>query len=93
MLLALNALPVHLLRQVSLKSLEGIFLAFVLSQFLLQFPDLHFGVLRTLLQFCTYFEVIWRSFWLLFQDKVDLQKHLFYLGKTLLFEVWEGPGS
>ena len=36
---------------------------------------------------------ILESFSSLFGDRVDLLKRVFYVGKTILFEVWEGPSS
>ena len=36
---------------------------------------------------------ILESFLSLFGDRVDLCKRLFYVGKTILFEVWDGLGS
>ena len=39
------------------------------------------------------FEVIWESCLLLFGDKVDFWKRVFYNSKTVVFKVWEGSDS
>ena len=63
--LALNALPVHLLRQVFFRSLEAPFFVFVFSEFFcFRFLELSFSILEFILElFGGPLEVILVTFW------------------------------
>ena len=87
---ALNALPVHLLRQVYFLMILDSFLMLVVCSF---FGRSWMGFWGPSGRFWSHLGGILESFWWLFQGKVDLWKRVFYCSKTMFSEVWEGPGS
>ena len=67
-----------------------LFLLFIFSPV---FSKCRRGLLASMERFGGRSVMVWVSFLWLFGSKWDLWKRVFYYSKTLLFEVWGGPGS